>query len=519
MFKNLFSLRFGILLIGILILPLGIYSQDLGSSNDLFRKPATKKKSSPKKTSTPKRETKNTTSRKKAPTRSRRRASSGKRTSRKAKQNLAAKPETTEKSTNPNIKTKKNKNGFTETIINIEKSDATAEKEVKNPVISKKAEDDKKIAGKKVVVIEDTIKKQNPPIENAASKDELVSTTEDPNIGDFNESFESAIEQGNKERNARNYMQAEAAYTRARSLNKSDYRAIYGLGNLYSDQQRWEEAEKAYKTAIRIEPDDPTAYIALSYVLTQPIAGVNLLERYAEAEKAARRAIKLDDENPVAFDQLGVALELQGNISDETLNAYQKAIKLDPTFALAYAHLGRILRRKGEIRESSKAYINSIQLSVDVPTMILVGEVMQSQQRYQESEQLLRRALKQDPKNPTALYLLGRALTVRNSFEEAEEVLKKSAKVSPNSFVAYQLLGSLFLRRGNYIEAENYLREALKVISPNEKKRLSLEFEAVGDGLMQRNRLRDATRVYTQALMLDKNNSGLADKLAKSKRR
>ena len=168
------------------------------------------------------------------------------------------------------------------------------------------------------------------------------------------------------------------------------------------------------------------------------------------------------------------------------------------------------------INESSAAYRTAIQLSTDVPTMILVADVMQSQQRYVESEQLLRRALMQDAKNPTALYLLGRALTIRGSYDEAEKILKKSAEVSPNSFISYILLGSLFDRREKFDEAEKYLMKALNVVSPNEKKRLAQEFETVGDGFMRTGKSKDAERNYRQAMALDREKSLLANKLAKA---
>jgi superkiller protein 3 len=347
-------------------------------------------------------------------------------------------------------------------------------------------------------------------------RNKIIIKVGDKTTGEFADLFEKAIIEGNEERNIRNYTKAEDAYLRAQSLKTGDFRAVYGLGNLYSDQGRWEEAEKAYKTAIEMAPEEPATYIALSFVLTQPLAGKNLLERYALAELMTRRAIELDAENALAYDQLGVALELQGKISDETLNAYKKSIELDPTSALAYAHLGRLLRKKGAIKESSKAYIDAIQFSVDVPTMILVADVMQSQQRYLESEQLLRRALREDPKNPTALFLLGRALTTRGNYEEAEQVLKKSAEISPNSFVSYKLLGSLYLRQGKFEEAEKFLQKALQVISPNEEKRLALEFEAIGDGYMQNNKNVDAVRLYNQAIKLDKERADLIEKLAKA---
>jgi superkiller protein 3 len=332
---------------------------------------------------------------------------------------------------------------------------------------------------------------------------------------EYNEEFERAIEEGNAARDNREYARAETAYLRAQSVMAKDSRAVYGLGNLYADHQRWEEAERAYRAAIQLDPTGSNAYVALSFVLTQPIAGANLADRYSEAEKTARQAIALDSSNAVAFDQLGVALELVGVIRDETRNAYRKAIELEPNFALAHAHLGRLLRRLGLKHESDAAYHNSIRLAVDVPTMIMVADVMQSQQKYIESEQLLRQALRQDPKNPTALYLLGRALTTHASYEEAEKVLKKSAQASPNPFIAYSLLGSLFLRRENYDDAEKYLMKALQTVSPNEKKRLAQDFESVGDGFASVGKNKSAARVYSQAATLDKEKTTLGEKLAK----
>lgn len=324
---------------------------------------------------------------------------------------------------------------------------------------------------------------------------------------------ENAIEAGNSARDDRNYTLAEASYRRAQTLKPKDSRSIYGLGNLFSDQQRWEEAEKAYRLALQLEPNSPEANVALSFVLTQPVVSTNLMERYAEAEKTARRAIELDPNNAVAYDQLGVALEYRGIIEDETQNAYRKAVELDPTFALAYAHLGRLLRRKGLDNDSSVAYGDAIRMAVDIPTMILVADVMQSQQRYNESEQLLRRALRSDPRNPTALYLLGRALTTRSEFAEAEKLLKTSVEVSPNSFVSYALLSSLYLRRNNFAEAEKTLQKALRVVSVNEKKRLAQEFEFVGDGFMRAGKKADAVRVYQQAVELDADKVSLTSKL------
>jgi tetratricopeptide (TPR) repeat protein len=332
------------------------------------------------------------------------------------------------------------------------------------------------------------------------------------------ERYEGLIESGNAARDDRNYSAAESAYKSARVLKPKDPRATYGLGNLYSDQQRWEDAENAYRAALQIDPGNAIAHVALSYVLTQPIAAPDLADRYEEAEKVARKAIQLAPANALAFDQLGASLELRGLIGAETENAYRKAIQLDPGFAPAYAHLGRLLRRRGMKQESAAAYENAVKRSNDVATLILVAEVLQSEQRYAESEQLLQRALAGDPRNPGALLLLGRALMAQSKFVEAERALLSNLAVTANGFAGNSLLGSLYTRQGLFDRAESALLNAARTVSPLEKRGLSMQFESVGDGFMKTGNRRAAERVYRQAITFDAENQALVGKLSKAQR-
>ncbi len=331
------------------------------------------------------------------------------------------------------------------------------------------------------------------------------------------ELFEDLIEQGNVARDDRNYAAAEAAYKKAKPLKPRDSRAVYGLGNLYADQQRWEDAEKAYRTALQIEPGFAITYVALSFVLTQPVIAPNLSDRYEESERHARKAIQLAPSNALAFDQLGVALELRGQIGAETENAYRTAIKLNPGFAPAYAHLGRLLRRRGLIGESESLYKQAIERSTDIATEILVADIMQSEQRFAESEKLLNNALKEDPRNPSALLLLGRALTALGKFDDAEAALKKNLAVSNNGFMGHSLLAALYLRRGDPEAAERMLAEALTFAGPFGKLRLSRQFEEVGDAYMKNSNRPMAERAYRRAIDLDGERETLAGKLSRAR--
>lgn len=331
------------------------------------------------------------------------------------------------------------------------------------------------------------------------------------------ELFEDLIEEGNIARDDRNYAAAEAAYNKARPVKPRDSRAVYGLGNLYADQQRWEEAEKAYRTALQIEPGFAITYVALSFVLTQPVSAPDLSGRYEESERHARKAIQLAPSNALAFDQLGVALELRGEIGSETENAYRNAIRLNPGFAPAYAHLGRLLRRRGMNDESERLYKEAIDRSTDIATEVLVADIMQSEQRYSESEKLLRKALKEDPRNPSALLLQGRALTALGKFDDAEKVLKRSLTVSNNPFMGNSLLAALYLRQGNLEIAERTLVEARGFAGSFGKLHLSRQFEEVGDAYMKSTNRRLAERAYRQALELDSDRESLVGKLSKAR--
>ena len=241
-------------------------------------------------------------------------------------------------------------------------------------------------------------------------------------------------------------------------------------------------------------PNDAVANIALSYVLVQPVTAPNLADRYEEAERLARRAIELAPANALAFDQLGVSLELRGFIGAEAEDAYRKAIILDPSFAPPHAHLGRLLRRRGKSKESAAAYRLAIERSRDIGTKILVAEVLQSEQRFADSETLLRAALADDPKNPTALLLLGRALITTSNYGEAEEVFKKALSIGANGFIANSQLAEVHLRQAKPELAENALLRASRFVSDLDRRSLSHSFEVVGDAYMKAGNNRNAER-------------------------
>ncbi|HYG80372.1 MAG TPA: tetratricopeptide repeat protein [Pyrinomonadaceae bacterium] len=329
------------------------------------------------------------------------------------------------------------------------------------------------------------------------------------------ERFEDALEEGNQARDTRKYPEAEKSYREASQLKSKDWRGWYGLGNVYADQQRWDEAENAYKQASNYAQSQSDVFVALSYVLVQPRAGGANARKLSEAEQAARRAILIQSNHAVAHDRLGVALEERGMEGGDTEQAYRRAIELDPNFAVAYVHLARLLRKTGRKAEAEPLYARATELAQDAPTLVLIASALQSEQRWGESEKVLRRALELDANSPSALYHLGRALVVMKDFATAEQPLARAIEISPRSFAPYPVLGSAYLALGRYEDAEKIFTRALDVASAGERKGLAgaYGFEGVGDGYMKAGRKADAMRAYQRGLQLDPASASLQAKV------
>ncbi len=339
-----------------------------------------------------------------------------------------------------------------------------------------------------------------------------------PRASNVEERIEDLLDKGNEARDARKFAEAEDAYKDILKLKPRDARAAYGLGNVYSDQQRWDDAEAAYRNSVTWAPTNADAYVALSVTLVQPRAGGDNAKRFADAESFARRSVQIDPKNAVGWDRLGVALQARGLANSETEHSYRRAIELDPQFAVAYAHLARMLN-KIRPAEAAPLYDKASELAKDPATLNLIADSLQAEQLWPQSEPVLKRALELDARNPTSLTLMGRYLVVYKKYQEAEPYLKSATEVSSRAFQPFNLLGRAYLGMDRFGEAEATYEQASAFAAAGEKKQLAgvFGFEGVGDGYLKSNQKDKAVRAYQRALELDPNNTGAAQKLAKAR--
>jgi tetratricopeptide (TPR) repeat protein len=333
--------------------------------------------------------------------------------------------------------------------------------------------------------------------------------------------FQDALADGNDDRDARRFVQAEAAYRRALGLKPRDSRAHYAIGNVLVDQQRWDDAEVSYRKAFDTAAADPEVLVALSFVLVQPRTGGLNARRFTDAENFARRATQIAPTNAIAFDRLGVAMTARGIYNADAESAFRRATELDPNFVVARVHLAGVLARMKRWDEADALFRAAGDKAQDAPTLVLIADALQAQQRWNDSEPVLRRALTLDARNPGALFLMGRFYSVNQRYAEAAAILKTAAEVNAKSFIVRTVLARAYLGAGSYDDAFRTYEQAAELASAADRKALAGQFgfTGVGDGYMTAGRARDALRAYQRGLELDPTNADLPAKIAAARSR
>jgi len=127
-------------------------------------------------------------------------------------------------------------------------------------------------------------------------------------------------------------------------LDPTLVRAHINLIILYGRTKNFEKAEQHYQAAVKLNPNQfPDAYY--NYGVLQLQQG-----KQEEAEKAFRSALEIDPSYAAAHNDLGYVLELQGKFS-EAMAEYRKAIEEQPDSRQAHFNLGRILINQEQYQE------------------------------------------------------------------------------------------------------------------------------------------------------------------------
>ena len=129
------------------------------------------------------------------------------------------------------------------------------------------------------------------------------------------------------------------------------------LGNVYAEQQRFEDAIKEYTIAIKLKPDSPEAYNSLGLVYYEQ-------QRFEDAIKEYMIAIKLKPDSAEAHNNLGLVYFEQQRFED-AIKEYMIVIKLKPNSPATHYNIGNVYSTLSKFDEAIKEYMIALRLKAD----------------------------------------------------------------------------------------------------------------------------------------------------------
>lgn len=247
------------------------------------------------------------------------------------------------------------------------------------------------------------------------------------------------------------YASAEPLLLTETKNNPQDFRAWYDLGFVYAQTNRQDEAVKAFRKSIAIDPSIEQPQAALGTLLVQ-------LGRNDEAIPYLAKAAELKP-NAQSWMSLGSAQEK--NHPQDAVVSFRKAAQVDPTKAEPHARAGTIYEQLKDWPNAEREYLAAQKIAPSSDVLAGLVNIYQQTGRTEQAEGALREYLKLLPNDAKAHLQLGRILAQKGEKDEASKEFEAAAAgaTDPNSL---KQLASEFASNKDYPKAIGLYRRVVQ---------------------------------------------------------
>jgi tetratricopeptide (TPR) repeat protein len=217
-------------------------------------------------------------------------------------------------------------------------------------------------------------------------------------------------------------------------------------------------------------------------------------ERYEEAERELRQAIRLNPRSVRVYNSLGNALAAQGKDS-LAAEIYQRGIDVDPNYETIKKSLARLYRTRRQFGKLSTLVTTELNQNPNSPWALqeyaylhdLLGE-------KDDAVDLYEKAFQADSTDYGAIFKKAQMYLELDRLEDAEREYKRLLQYSPNSIEVHANLGQVYARQNRLDEA----LEEFRLVTTRDPDNPSGYFNLVT--LFQQRGEMDSARVYFQRL-------------------
>ena len=200
--------------------------------------------------------------------------------------------------------------------------------------------------------------------------------------------------------------------------------AHIGVGDVWSLQEDWIEAEPSYARAAQYGPRNFTAQF--KYGLALQMNG-----KFRDSIRSYQRALVLKENDPDTNINIATAF-LQISRPQEAIVFAERSVRLDPGNGAAYNNLGAAYERSGRLEEASTAYLAASELMEASPQLLTNMLYMLSRQnKYQQVINAAETLLKVDNESKDAWERKGWAYFKLKKYNESMESYSEAATLDP----------------------------------------------------------------------------------------
>ncbi len=261
---------------------------------------------------------------------------------------------------------------------------------------------------------------------------------------------------------------------------------------------------------VKVHPEEPKAYAMLGDFYSKD-------SRYADAAKAYRNALKLEPNNFSVWSQL-LFMDSQLNQRDTLIADCNKALEYFPNQGTLYFFKGGTLAEQKKYKESVKTLEAGLPLTGSNPQLKVqflssLGDSYYFLGQYAKSDKAYGDALEIDPDNVYILNNWSYFLSLRKEqLEKAESMSKICVKRQPDSPTYLDTHAWVLYQMGNVDEAKTYLEKALNSGGSGSSDIL----DHYGDVLFKLGDKPGAMKYWKQAFEVDPTNKEIEDKIERS---
>ncbi|HEY6307454.1 MAG TPA: tetratricopeptide repeat protein [Candidatus Angelobacter sp.] len=254
------------------------------------------------------------------------------------------------------------------------------------------------------------------------------------------------------------YAQAEEKLQAQMTSQAKNPQFWFDLGFAQSHQQKTQDAIQAYRKAVELAPDWFEANLNLGVDLARSgdsSAAVPVLKHSVELKPRSGGEKALGN----AWLSLAKALEEGRTDLMGAAAAYDKAAELNPGDAGLSVRAGGLLERAGDL-DAAESHYTKAALAGDTSGMAGLIDLLNRHQRYADAEVWLRKYLKQNPGDSSAVVLLGSTLVAEGKGGEAIALLQPLS--TPTTFGINRRLAEMYVDEKQYAAAIPLLQQLLE---------------------------------------------------------